>query len=258
MRSMGRALFHASLPVALAVGMLVPGAVAGSINTTFGGKVVGVLSGDTYPGNVATGDTISEVASSFSYTPTSTFYTKTVVGGADVYTYTTTLAGQGLSLEVLTPTTTAPNTATNFWSDSFNGPGTSTPSVPIEFQITMSASTSGSKTTTTMSVHSSTYGGPNEDSAKVDASITLVLQSTTYTGGLALPGTAALLGDFLTTAGALTWDPPGQGFTGTLTSFDGVAIQSVPEPSSLILLGVAMATCGMGVAISRRKPARAS
>ena len=74
---------------------------------------------------------------------------------------------------------------------------------------------------------------------------------------------AAFTAEYTATAAKLTWDPPpisGQGgptygFTGTIDTING---QFVPEPSSLILMTVAVAVGGIGLAISRRKLARAS
>jgi len=78
---------------------------------------------------------------------------------------------------------------------------------------------------------------------KPGAFIDLLLTSQTYVGK-ALP-TSTNIGQFLTTTATLTWDPPGgPGFTGTIDNFNGV--QTVPEPSSLVLAIVAMATCTAG------------
>lgn len=144
------------------------------------------------------------------------------------------------------------------WNDGYAGGSAA-------FTITMTVS----GTTTTLDLHAVTFGG-TQAGGKTNPSVDLILTSTTYTGsGLlgkkALPtaGTgAASLSAFLTTTGSLKWDPGGVGeqqalgFGAILDNFDGIA--TVPEPSSVVLLGVAVATCGTGFAVSRRKRARAS
>jgi hypothetical protein len=254
-----RAFLRSTLLVVLTAGTMAPGAVAGSVSSYFGGTVEGALAGDSYPGNVAFGDAINGSVSSFVYN------TANVKSGSvlnPVYVFTDTASGQGLNIQVTTPTVTPPNVATNFWSDSYNG-GTST-STSATFQITMAKSTTGGVTTTTMTIYASTNGGPTEATEKSNAFMTLVLASTTYTGGLALPTASgstpstASISAFLNIPAQLTWDPNpigaqqggGQGFGGYINNFNG---QSVPEPSSFILMGVALATGGCVLAISRRR-----
>jgi len=247
MRIIVRALFHATLMVALAGGILVPNASAGSlITTTFGGSVK-ALPGYNFPNYVAAKDIILDPNSSFSYgTPSSG------TGASGVYTFANS-GSAGFALNVATP-----GQPTTLWSDTYAGS-------PATFTISMAVS----GTTTTLTILADTLGG-SQSGGKVNPSVTLVLTSTTYTGSgvfgrKALPtgGTgSASLSAFLTTTGNLTWDPGGVGdqqalgFGGTINSFDGTA--TVPEPSSAVLLGVAAATCGMGFAVSRRKRARAS
>jgi hypothetical protein len=132
--------------------------------------------------------------------------------------------------------------------------------------ITMAKSTSGGTTTTSMTIYASVFGGPTEQSAKTNAFMTLALFSTTYTGGLALPTalnstpSSASISAFLNVPAQLTWDPgpvsgqqDGQGWLGDIDQFNGLTI---PEPSSFILMSVALATCGAGMAISRRRLAK--
>jgi len=114
-----------------------------------------------------------------------------------------------------------------------------------------------------MDVHVTTTGGTGV--TKPGSFFDLVLTSTTYTGGTALP-TATVAGpsttdisSFLTTKATLVWDPSAadgtaQDFTADITNFNGV---DVPEPSSLVLAIVGMATCTGGFLISRRKAAGA-
>ena len=250
MKILVRALSHTALMVALAGGILVPNARAGSlITTTFGGTVTS-LPGYAFPNYVLAGDMISpnnDNGSSFSYgTPSSG------TGATGVYTFGTA-GSAGLSLQVGTP-----GQPTTLWSDSYAGS-------PAAFTITMTVS----GTTTTLDLHAVTLGG-TQAGGKTNPSVDLYLTSTTYTGSgvygrKALPtggtGTASLSA-FLTTTASLRWDPGGVGeqqalgFGGIITNFDGIS--TVPEPSSVVLLGVAAATCGIGFAVSRRKHAMAS
>jgi hypothetical protein len=100
--------------------------------------------------------------------------------------------------------------------------------------------------------------------SKPNAFVDLILTSSTYTGKLALPTaigatpTTTDLSSFLTTDGTLKWDPDSLGFTATLTQFYGVDVQSVPEPSGLLLASLALGICGAFVLYSRRRSAAAS
>jgi PEP-CTERM motif len=231
----------------LAVVVLVPGAFAGGVSVSFSGTVTGELSGKTYPGNVNTGDAITN-SSSFSYLASDATY------DALTHVYTFSGVNEGFSLTVSTSGTPSK------WTDGYNYPDT-----PDAFTIKMAVS--GATTTMTMTID--TYGGTAEAGSKTDAYVTLVLTSTTYTGGTALPEAASsgvatdlTINAFFLTTASLTWDPGGpgggggQGFGGTINEFNG---QSVPEPSSFVLMGVATAAGGVGLAVSRqRRRARAA
>jgi len=229
-----KAIFYSIFVLSLSGGILTPDAAAGSIVTFFGGKVTGVLPGHIYPANVATGDVIPGGNTFFSYDPT-----KTPSGNNSNGIYNFTGIGQGLALIVNT-VPSGPYGAT--WSDSYATNGS--------FQIKMVVSGS----TTTMEVLIATTGGTGQ--GKTGAAVELDFTSTTYTGGgsagrRALP-TASNIGAFFTTAGKVTWDPTNQGWMGDITNING---QSVPEPSSLVLGVVALATCGGFLVISRRRTA---
>jgi PEP-CTERM motif len=234
MRISARAIFQSILLLSLTAGMAVPEAAAGSIVTFYGGKVTGVLPGHIYPANVATNNVINGSNSFFSYDPT-----KTPSGNNSNGIYNFTGSGQGLAVIVNT-VPSGPYGAT--WSDSYAPNGS--------YQIKMVVS----GTTTTMEVLVATTGGSGQ--GKTGAGVELDFTSTTYTGSgtagrFALP-TATNIGAFLSTAGKITWDPGPQGWMGDITEING---QSVPEPSSLVLAGIAMATTGGFLMISRRKAA---
>ncbi|MFI5457560.1 MAG: hypothetical protein ACHRXM_19125 [Isosphaerales bacterium] len=238
MKIAARVFIQSTLLLSLVAGPLVRDAVAGSSTiTSYGGTVnpltqAQIQAGITFPGNVVAGDAIT---GSFGFN--STQFSGSITSG--IYTFTGSAPlGQSFSLNVATP-----NTSTGGWSDFYGANG-------AMYMITMTAK--GSNTPATMDLHVSTVGGPGV--VKPGAFIDLTLTSTTYTGGKALP-TATTISQFLTNSAALNWDPPGgsQGFTGTIDNFNGV---QTPEPSSLVLAIVAMATTG-GFLIARRKPARA-
>jgi len=234
MRITARVLLQSAFLLSLVAGLLVPDAVAGSsVVTSYGGTVNPELPNKPFPDNVLAGDAIS---GSFGYAA-SQFTETTPTSG--IYTFTGSAPlGQSFALNVATPTF---NPA--LWADSYGAGGAT-------YQITMKQPTTQE---TTMDLHVSTLGGTGV--SKSGAFIDLILTSTTYTGGKALP-TATTINDFLTKTTTLTWDPPGgPGFTGTINQFNGV--QTIPEPSSLVLSIIGVATCTAGFLISRRKPARA-
>lgn len=237
MRMNARALLRSTLLLFLASGVFVPAAAAGSITVNFSGNVTGELPGDTYPGNLAAGDAI--VSSSFTYAiPT----INTGTGSSATYTLTS-LPGNTMSLNVSTPGFTPSG-----WSDFYLG----SPNV-----YTVTVSKSGS--TTTLDLHVATLGGTAEAGSKTNASIDVILTSTTYTGGVNLPTTAAQFLTFATTKATLNWDPPGagEGFYSNNIQVNTINGQSVPEPSSLVLGVGALATGAAGFFVSRRKAAQA-
>jgi len=229
---MPRVFLQSTFLLSLLAGPIVSGAVAGTV-TSYGGTVNPELPNTPFPPNVLAGDAIS---GSFGFT--STQFTGNSTTG--IYTFTGSAPlGQSFALNVATP-----NFNPALWSDAYGAGGAT-------FKITMTGSTTPGAT---LDLHVSTLGGTGV--TKSGAFIDLLLTSSTYVGK-ALP-TAANIGDFLTKTATLTWDPSGgPAFTGTINMFNGVQTQSVPEPSSLVLAIVAMATCTGGFLISRRKPARA-
>jgi hypothetical protein len=235
MRISARMALQSTVLVALAVTIRVPDAAAGAITVSFSGTVKSELPNDSYPGTVTTNDPITS-SSSFSFN--TAFATGGPITTNGKYTFTSTASGQGLGLFV----NTSPSTPV-LWSDAYSGPSSS-----AVYYIQMSTSTSGPPTTM-LDLHISTLGGSAEAGPKTSAAVDIFFTSTTYSGGKNLP----------TTSATLQWDPPGdpgQGFTSTINNFI-INGQAVPEPSSFVLMGVAAATGGIGLVISRRKLARA-
>jgi hypothetical protein len=219
MKLAARACIQSTLLLSLVAGPLLRHAVAGSSTvTSYGGTVNPALPNTSFPGNVMAGDAIS---GSFGFN--STQFSGSITTG--VYTFSGSAPlGQSFSLNV----NTAPlNPAV--WSDFYGANG-------AQYKITMTGSTTpGAK----MDLHVSTNGGSGV--TKTGAFIDLLLTSQTYVGK-ALP-TATTISQFLTNTATLTWDPPGgPSFTGTINNFNGV--QTTPEPSSLVLAIIAMATTG--------------
>jgi hypothetical protein len=237
MRISARAFLQSTLLSCLTVGLLVGDAVAGPVSpvsVNFGGKVTSALPNDSFPGNVQVPDIITN-NSAFGYNSG-----QAGVGGKYIFTGTT----QTLSLQVSTP-----GFPTTTWSDGYAGS-------PALYMVTMTKSGS----TTKMDLHVATSGGTAEAGSKTNAAVDLILTSTTYTGGTTLPN-ATTISSFLLTPASLVWDPPGaqgepgQGFNGFINVFNGT---TVPEPSSLVLGIVALATCSGGFLITRRRAARAA
>jgi hypothetical protein len=225
MTKRARVHLHSTLLAALMVGLVVPVASAGSVTITFGGTVTGPGTGATLPSNaqgnpVLVGDTISGYF---------TYNSATVGNGTYV------MAGTGQTLLFSIPV--ANNTT---FSDSNNN--TSPKNV---YQIVTSGTGKGASLN--MSADMVTAGGKPTGATTID----LIFTSTNaaYTGGL--PASAAAFTSDFSGPAKFFWDPGNVGIGGN------IAVTGVPEPSSVILMGVAMATLGMGLAISRRKLARA-
>jgi hypothetical protein len=239
MRKSRRILLQSTVLVALTAGILAPSVQAGSLVTTFGGHVTGTQTG-TFPANVATNDVIS-TSSVFQYSPTG--FAPNPVGGKYVFTSTSTSQSFGVTVNYPTPNTfPSPSWTANY-----------VPGATASFFIQMSRLNT---TTIQMEIFASTNAGT--DGTKSGAFVEMFLTSTKYTT-TTLPTTQATLNEFLLTTGTLVWDPLGPagntpGFTGLIDNFNG---NSVPEPSSFLLLSVATAACGIGSVISRRKLARA-
>jgi len=227
MKIAARAFIQSTLLFSIVAGPLLRHAVAGSSTiTSYGGTVnpltqAQIQAGVTYPGNVMANNAIS---GSFGFN--STQFSGSITTG--IYTFSGSAPlGQSFSLNV----NTSPLNPS--WSDFYGANG-------AQYKITMTGSTTPGAT---MDLHVSTVGGTGV--TKVGAFIDLLLTSQTYVGK-ALP-TSTNIGQFLTNSTTLTWDPPGsqspggsQGFTGYIDNFNGV--QTIPEPSSLVLAIVGMAT----------------
>jgi hypothetical protein len=235
MRKSGRVVLWSTVLVALTAGILAPSAQAGSLITTFGGIVSGTQTG-TFPANIAVNDVIS-ASSVFQYSPTG--FAPNPVNGKYVFTSTSVSQSFGVTVDYPTPNTfPSPSWTANY-----------VPGASASFFIQMSRLNS---TTVQMEVFASTNAGTS--GTKSGAFVELFLTSTKYTL-TTLPTTQATLSEFLLTPGRLVWDPPGTpGFEGFINIFNG---NSVPEPSSLVLLSVATAACGIGFVVSRRKLVRA-
>lgn len=221
MRITARVYIQLTVLSCLVAWLPVPDAVAGSLVTSYNGTVNPQVPGDTYPGNVKVNDAIS---GSFGYIA-SQFSGNAVTG---IYTFSgSSPEGQSFTLNVSTPGYTP-----SIWADGYVAGGAT-------FTITMAQPKAGE---TTMDIHVLTSGGSPPSTKSNPPFVDLLLTSNTYTGGKALPSTLATLGEFLTTTATLTWDGPT--FTGTITAFNGIETQSVPEPSSLVIAVTAMAICG--------------
>ena len=218
-----RLFLQSTLLATLMAGLFVPDASAGGITISFSGTVTGPGTGAKLPSNsqgdpVLVGDTISGY---FTYNS----------GGAGNGTYSFVGTGQTLLFSI----PVANNTT---FQDQNNNASPSN-----VYQIVTTGTGKGA--TLNMQADMMSAGGKPTGATTID----LIFTSTNaaYTGGLPA-STSAFLSDFSGPA-KFFWDPGNVGIGGN--------IAAVPEPSSVILMGVAMATLGMGLAISRRKLARA-
>ena len=235
MRSRSRAFLPVTLLLSLIAGPLLPSAFGGStpVAVSFGGTVNPPTQGITLPGNVLQGDSLS---GSFSFNPAQS-------GLLGVYNFTNSTPAASAQFIILTPGFTPSQ-----FSDVYVGGAGKT------YTVTITDSKTGPGAT--LDIHALTAGSTiNKPNAFVD----VILTSKTYTGKLALPtATGAIptttdISSFLTSPGTLKWDPGGIGFTATLDVFNGFGVQSVPEPSSLVMASLALVTCTAGFLISRGK-----
>jgi hypothetical protein len=231
MKTIAQTVFNASLLLALAAVLMVPDASAGNITIGFSGHVAGTGNGDTLPTGVQLGYSLS---GSFGYNPA------LPASSQGVYQF-----GGG----TVTPTalfaipTPQPNPTGQF-GDSYSA--TLNPNT-----YTITITDTGPVGATLVVKANSTGAGFSKPGG---AFIQLTFTSSTYTG-FALPQSNAQFdAAFGNQFGAFLWDPDGTGASGPIDNIDGIP---VPEPSSFILLGLAMSTCGVGFAISRRKLAKA-
>jgi hypothetical protein len=219
-----RVLFRATLMVGLTAGILVPNASAGSVSVNFGGAVTAELPNKTLPGHVLLKDTITN--SSFAYNSADLSSSSPATG---TYLFKGTAGDEVFNLNVNTP-----GFSPSVWNDGYNGAGSL-----FELQLSKLSST------TTLVLTIGTYGG--SQGGKSGGSFQMTFKSTTYTAGLSLP-TATTISSFLLTSANLTWDPGNDGWGGVANEFNG---QSVPEPASLLLLGIPVTLAAVGFAVSR-------
>jgi hypothetical protein len=225
MTKRARLFLQSTLLATLMAGLFVRDASAGAITITFGGTVTGPGTGATLPSNsqgdpVVVGDTISGY---FTYNS----------GGAGNGTYSFVGTGQTLLFSI----PVANNTT---FGDQNNNASPNN-----VYQIVTTGTGKGA--TLNMQADMTSAGGKPAGKTTID----LIFTSTNaaYTGGL--PASAAAFTSDFSGPAKFFWDPGNVGIGGN------IAVTGVPEPSSVILMGVAMATLGMGLAISRRKLARA-
>ncbi len=228
MRMAARTLVHSTLLVGLSLAIPATETFAGIVQINpFAGAVNTV--GGTPPGTpaVGTGDSISGSIS----------YNGAQGGSGGKYTFTGTGPNQTFGFTVITGSTTE-------YNDNYSSTNTT---ALYQIVIARVGTTAGA----TMTIEAYTHTGNTE---------TIVFTSSNYFGvdGLALPSTTAIFNQyFANTTAKFTWvtGDPGS-FGAPITNING---NSVPEPSSLILMGAAVTIGGVGLAISRRrKHARAA
>ena len=229
---------------ALAAGLLGSDASAGNVGVTFGGQVTGTGSGASFP-NGADGFPVAvnnPITGSFGYSTTAPF-----TGSSSSRTYTMTGLGQSLNFGIST------HLVGTTYESTFSG--LSNPSGA--YIVTVTNLTKGS----TLDV-SAILTNTGQKSGTI--SMDLKFASSTWTVAMGLPSTSTAFATAFTSSnsGAFNWDPPpisGQsGPPGIGGIIDNVGGLSVPEPSSFVLLSVAMTIGGIGLAVARRKLARAS
>jgi hypothetical protein len=200
------------------------GASAGTMTATFVGQVSNLGTSPAPPTGMIDGDAVN---ASFDYLTTQP---PTTAGGS-IYDFTTTSAY--LKFTVPYTNSSGSETFTDFYTA-----GT--------LQIAMAKLGSGS-TMTISAAAANTYDGGN---------ISLTLTSASY-NSTALPTNTTQFGTFVTTTNKpmLYYDNFSFDSTLTVVSYSGPNITAVPEPSSLVLSMIAMAS-GTGVLMVSRLKAR--
>ena len=230
MKSTSRAILRSSLIVFLVAAAFGPAtAQSATITAFFHGSVTGQETGTTLPPHVVIGDSITATASVFTYNSN---VAGKGSGNAEIYSMAgSTPLALGFQVVVGSPN---PN-----FGDSYKAGG--------PYSIEMSKS--GSNTTMTLTAETSFESGG------VFATTIISFTSSTYTGGLALPSSTAQINAFVGVPGTLVWDPGGFSLIGTIEIPPDFAFgsESVPEPSSLALALIAIATGSAGGLIYRRK-----
>ena len=232
MRISAGAFLRSTVLLALTGGLLLPDASAGNVTIGFGGFVNGAGTGKFLPTGLAVNDPIT---GSFGYNPLQ-------AGSQGLYSFGASSVTPALAFAISFPL----GNPTSSFGDSYAK--TLSPNT-----FTIQITDTGTKGATLLLTTNTTGAGFSKPGG---AFVTLTFTSSTYTG-VALPQTmAAFDAAFGVQKAAFLWDPEGPGVGGVIDQIDGNSI--TPEPSSFILLGVAMATGGIGLAISRRKRLHAS
>jgi len=245
MRIVPRVFLQSALLLSLVAGPLVPRLSAASIVAySFSGVIESVSAAATAATGVVVNDTIT---GSFAYDPTQTGSATTglfkFTGSSKVHTMTFKIFNSGGS---------------QVFTDSYSGNVSAYYAGQVGFNSSVLGSGKAAETLNLMgdTIYKQGLGISGPGSPAFDLSL-YNRNVTTKPASFPLP-TATTITSFVANnqqlpfTPTLNWDPDGQSFTANINQFS-----SVPEPSSLILGAVAMATCTAGFLISRRKPARA-
>jgi hypothetical protein len=202
---------------------------AGTVSVSYSGKIVSVSSAATTATGVVVGDTIT---GSFVFDSTQSGSATT-----GLFTFTDSAKIHNFSLKIFNPS------GTQQFSDSFTGRN----APPADYYAIQLAFSSTSGTTFRLMGDTVYKQGLGVTHSGGGVAYDLKISNPTNAGGysatnLPLPNTTTIA-NFSKTTAELHWDPDGQEFISIITS---LKLQSVPEPSSLALAIVALATCTGG------------
>jgi hypothetical protein len=238
-----RALVRASLLLSVIAGPLIPKLSAGTIVAySFAGTI-----------STVSPEAMSATGVMENYYITGTFsYDSSQIGSAGLYTFTGSSKVHTLAFTIYTNSAKT----TQVFTDKYSGNSTA------YFAAKVTYNSSG--TTLALmgdSIYKQGLGYTHALDPTQPPAFDLVLTNLKNAGGytptnLPLP-TVTTAANFVATPGLLSWDPPPmQTFTADITHF-APGLNGVPEPSSLILGSLGMASCAVCVLISRCKAVRA-
>jgi hypothetical protein len=234
MRTQARALIASTLLWSFMAGLSVPAHAASIVAYSFSGTITNISNGAEVLTGVFAGD---RIAGAFAYDSTQ-------LGSNGLYNFTGSNLTHALYFNIYNSANTVQ------FQDSYTGNPGSFYGFVSETEGGTNFSLAGDST-----FKQQYFNFANSGTFAFDLS----LAAPGYFGGQALP-TSSTIGHFVSNTAILTWDPPPDlKFSAQIDSFaPAVFPDAFPEPSTLLMTILAIATCAAGHSISRYRSAVAS